>query len=318
METRSDMRSFQRRKVRELLGDTHRLLAFESAARYGSFTQAGIELDISQPAVSRHVAILEDRLNVALFRRERGRVSLTPAGETLLQATRLAFGALDKAVDEIRGHSSRLLLAVQPTIAESWFSPRLDELRAAVEPSTVHLVIFDRDEELETTEHDVAIRFDPELGPGSRSHPLVGEAVFPVASPELAEQLGLSPESPPADLLSGVRLLRIQTRGRPWLGWSDWFDALDIDWTPDEGDVVHQAYSVLLQQALAGQGVALAWDTLTGDLLQRRLLRRVGPIVQRTDRAYHLVWPASLARHDGLNRLRDWTTSTIDGLSREM
>ena len=55
--------------------------AFEAAGRYLSFTGAAQELLVTQSAVSRHVATLEDWLGVKLFfRRQRG-IELTPRGE---------------------------------------------------------------------------------------------------------------------------------------------------------------------------------------------------------------------------------------------
>ncbi|MDX1401827.1 MAG: LysR family transcriptional regulator, partial [Kiloniellales bacterium] len=56
------------------------LLAFDAAARHGSFTKAAEELRLSQGAVSRQVQALEDRLGLRLFERQRQRVHLTAAG----------------------------------------------------------------------------------------------------------------------------------------------------------------------------------------------------------------------------------------------
>jgi LysR family glycine cleavage system transcriptional activator len=43
------------------------LRAFEAASRAGSFTLAARELNVSQGAISRHVAHLENHLGVQLF-----------------------------------------------------------------------------------------------------------------------------------------------------------------------------------------------------------------------------------------------------------
>jgi len=58
-----------------------RLRAFAALARRGSFSAAGEELVISQPAISKHVAELEAELGTKLVIRGPRRIRLTPAGE---------------------------------------------------------------------------------------------------------------------------------------------------------------------------------------------------------------------------------------------
>lgn len=60
----------------------------------GTFTDAGIELGISQAAVSRNVAALESALGVRLLHRTTRRVSLTPAGERVLRHARRALAVV--------------------------------------------------------------------------------------------------------------------------------------------------------------------------------------------------------------------------------
>ncbi|HKX94944.1 MAG TPA: LysR family transcriptional regulator, partial [Methylibium sp.] len=56
------------------------LESFESAARHLSFTRAADELALTQSAVSRQIALLEERLGVALFQRLHRALRLTEAG----------------------------------------------------------------------------------------------------------------------------------------------------------------------------------------------------------------------------------------------
>ena len=64
--------------MRRKIPATHTLLCFEAAARHESYTRAAQELALTQSAVSRQVAALEDFLGQALFRRTRHGVALTP------------------------------------------------------------------------------------------------------------------------------------------------------------------------------------------------------------------------------------------------
>ena len=58
--------------------------SFVAVARYGKFSQAAIELDLTQPTVSHAIATLENDLGVQLLFRSKKGVTLTPAGENIL------------------------------------------------------------------------------------------------------------------------------------------------------------------------------------------------------------------------------------------
>ncbi|MCF5398178.1 LysR family transcriptional regulator, partial [Pseudomonas syringae] len=65
--------------TRRLTPSMSLLLAFEAAARHGSFTKAADELALTQSAVSRQVQALEAQLEVELFKRDGRRIELTTA-----------------------------------------------------------------------------------------------------------------------------------------------------------------------------------------------------------------------------------------------
>ncbi len=67
------------------------LRAFEVSARHLSFTRAGLELHLTQTAVSQHVKNLEDRLGKKLFRRIPRGLALTDEGAALLPVLTDAF-----------------------------------------------------------------------------------------------------------------------------------------------------------------------------------------------------------------------------------
>ena len=58
--------------------------SFVTVAKYGKFSQAAIELDLTQPTVSHAIATLENDLGVQLLFRSKKGVTLTPAGENIL------------------------------------------------------------------------------------------------------------------------------------------------------------------------------------------------------------------------------------------
>ena len=62
-----------------------RLKVFQSVAKNLSFTKASQELYISQPAITKHIQELETAYQARLFDRQGGKISLTEAGNLLLE-----------------------------------------------------------------------------------------------------------------------------------------------------------------------------------------------------------------------------------------
>jgi LysR family transcriptional activator of dmlA len=68
---------------------------FSTLARTGSLSAAARELGVTTPAVSKHLALMESRVGVALVNRTTRRMSLTPEGELYLEHARRILGDID-------------------------------------------------------------------------------------------------------------------------------------------------------------------------------------------------------------------------------
>ena len=77
------------------------LRTFLAVARFGSFTRAARQLCITQPAVSGHIAALEEALGAQLFNRTGREIVLTDAGRTVLKAARDIMDRLDQMQQEL-------------------------------------------------------------------------------------------------------------------------------------------------------------------------------------------------------------------------
>lgn len=71
-----------------------------AVADYQNFSEAGLQLEISQSAVSHAIATLETELGVILFHRGRNGATLTPVGEQLVVPARQILDLLQKIVIE--------------------------------------------------------------------------------------------------------------------------------------------------------------------------------------------------------------------------
>ena len=80
--------------MRRKMPNLNALRVFEVAARHENFTRAGEELGISQSAVSKHIAHLEDSLGQPLFIRQHKNIALSPFGREVALAASGAFTQL--------------------------------------------------------------------------------------------------------------------------------------------------------------------------------------------------------------------------------
>lgn len=82
--------------------DAEALVTFLAVHRAGGFSRAAERLHRSQPAISRRIALLEAELDVTLFDRGAGAVSLSQAGRVLLPYAERALAALEDARAAVR------------------------------------------------------------------------------------------------------------------------------------------------------------------------------------------------------------------------
>ncbi|QSJ19289.1 LysR family transcriptional regulator [Nostoc sp. UHCC 0702] len=80
------------------------LRAIVAVAERGNFSEAALELHLTQPAVSHAIATLEEELGVPLFARGRHGAVITPAGERILYHARQALQNLEMMQREANLH----------------------------------------------------------------------------------------------------------------------------------------------------------------------------------------------------------------------
>src|SRR6185437_6354310 len=99
--------------------ELRQLRTFVAVAELRHFARAASLCNLSQPAVSHQIALLEEELGARLLNRAARRVSLTVAGEVFLEEARRILGAVDRAherMEEVaRGAVGRIRLGATPT-----------------------------------------------------------------------------------------------------------------------------------------------------------------------------------------------------------
>lgn len=99
-----------------------RLKVFDTVAKRLNFTKAADELNITQPAVSKHIKEIEQQMNLRLFERNGTRIKLTPAGKILLKHTEKIFAVyreLEFDINQVHQKDKGILrLGASTTIAQ--------------------------------------------------------------------------------------------------------------------------------------------------------------------------------------------------------
>ncbi len=286
---------------RRLMPSVTELVAFEAAARHGSFTRAADDLALTQGAVSKQVRQLEESLGVALFERERRRVILTDAGRNYLADVRDLLDRLEQSTHAVlaAGGAAVVNLAVLPTFATRWLIPRLQRFADVAPGVPVNLTTRLEPFDFEREPFDLAIHYGTGNWPAARAYHLLDEEMVAVASPAYRDARALAA---PADL---ARAALLQQATRPNL-WLDWFAACGIETAaPYRGPLLDQ-FLMTAEAAAAGLGVALVPRFLIEAELRAGRLVVLFDRVLRQDRAYFVVTPTGRRRNPAAAAFLDW------------
>ncbi|MCS0495275.1 LysR family transcriptional regulator [Ancylobacter sp. MQZ15Z-1] len=264
------------------------LRIFEAVGRLGGLTRAAQELGLSQPAVSYTVRMLEEQLGTPLLMRGHRGSTLTPAGETLHRAAAGAVAELDGAARAIRRMSRRpvVRLFTDYGFASFWMMPRVAAFRLVRPDTEVHVIASAAAEPSGDDAEDVAVLFGTRSDFPANAVQLLEEKVVPVCGPRFAARHGLA-EQPMR--IGAVPLLHLESTPRPrWFGWGDWFAATGFARGPSASDLSLNTYGLVVQAAIADQGVALGWSGLIDGALADGTLVAIGPPLLRADHGYWL------------------------------
>ncbi|TPI43828.1 LysR family transcriptional regulator [Mesorhizobium sp. B3-1-6] len=235
------------------------LRAFDAAARMGSFSAAAEKLNLTHGAVSRQIAKLEDWLGLKVFERNARGVTLTIEGNRLHLRTTEAFALISVNSDrwvEPRG-TAVVRLASIPSVSGLWLMPRMAALENHPTKLRIVLDVDNRQADLADEGIDLSVRCGRGRIPGRVSVQLFEEHIFPIASPELAKEIG---RGDPARLLKFPLINDSDASA-----WRAWFAAQDVDYRPRPQDRRFEDYNLVLDAAAHGLGIALARPPLTAD-----------------------------------------------------
>ena len=277
-----------------------------------SFSRAAEELHVTPAAVGQQVRALESYLGKNLFVRMNRSVELTVAGQGLLPGVSDGFDQIARAMDAFYRRTVRrpLTVSVEPSFGAKWLVRRLDRFRELHPGIEIRLDATSRIIDFAREPVDLAIRYGDGSYQGLRCDILFEDEVFPVCGPILLE--GPHPLMHPEDL-QWHRLLRQdwEPNAPTWPDWAMWLQAAGVEnIDPTQGpQFASGSYSLMMDAALAGQGVALASSVLVADDIEAGRLVKPFDLSMPQSLRYYLVSPEATADEPMATAFREWVVS---------
>lgn len=280
------------------------LKAFESAARHLSFTKAADELCVTQAAVSHQIKLLEDFLELVLFKRKNRALELTELGKAYFIDVSKILHRLAEATDKLREQKNEkhLTISVPQTFGIQWLVPHLSEFNRMYPEIEVRLKGVDHDEGLLSKDIDVAIYYGQGNWENLQVEKLVEANLLILASPELLKK---SPVHFKQDLQHHT-LIHTHTRDN----WQSMADLLKLENVNIQQGPLFSHTFMALQAAIHGQGLVLANRILAQQEIDNGNLQVVLPTELRDPKSFYVVNHLNI-NDERIQAFRAWITEQM-------
>lgn len=232
------------------------LEAFVRVVRLGSARAAAEELALSPSALSRRLATLEDFIGRKLFSRAHQTMQLTEEGRALYNAVEPHLEALALAVEgqADRVELLRLRLGVWPLFGSQRLFPKLPTLRRLHPRLHIDIDTGPHLEQRVGDTLDAAILLTSEPDPAFHSVRLDHNMLYAIASPELAAELGTTPD---IEALSKQTFLVHSELPESFAAWKA---ALGLEQLEPAAIDLYDSGQLILAAAGQGLGIAIMHD----------------------------------------------------------
>jgi DNA-binding transcriptional LysR family regulator len=285
------------------------LIIFEVAARLNSFTKAAQELNIQQPAVSAAIKQLEASIDVLLFNRDHKKITLTYLGQKLLDEITEPLSQISTSIENIRAteNTEYVTLNSSSAFAHYWMMPRLNHLRELHGNIDLRLQSSFYEPNIDAEDINLAIRRGNGDWKDCNSALICSEIIYPAASPQYKN--AFCNFKYPAELLE-QSLIHLEEPIRERPSWQEWFKYHNINFDSEQKGLRFNDYALVVQAAMAGEGICFGWDHTIQKLIEQGLLIAKNEWHWPTGVGFYLVWSKNKVLSQQSKIVRDWILST--------
>ncbi len=251
------------------------LRSFHTVARLGGISAAAGRLGMAKSGVSRHVAQLEEQLDVKLLERGARSIKLTPIGLRLDVRIASILAEVDLLADIAREEgadlSGHITIAATPEFGGLVARKFFPILRGKHPGLTLSMRPAYEFEDMQDPGNDIAFRVGSVNDDMLVARRMGAFRCWVVAAPEMASAY---PVDTPEDLSAAPCLVFRGDRTH-----SEWglFSGDDVTRVPTGGALGVRSFDILLELALIGQGYAILPEFMLGDALESGALVRCLP-----------------------------------------
>ena len=270
------------------------LLSFVTVAREGSFTRAAAQLGVTQPALSQAISGLEERMQIRLLTRTTRSVSVTAAGERLLQSVGHRIDEIEAELDMLTALRDKpagtVRITCGPNVLKTTLLPKLTPLLR--EYPDIHIE-FDANHgfrDIVADRFDAGVRLGDTIDKDMIAVPIGPKLrVAAVASPEYFARCA-APQTP-RDLMQHCCINERMVQSGKIYAWE--FEQENGKFhVRVEGQLTFNTSEHVVDAALAGLGIAFLPEEEFGTHLQEGKLIRVLEEWCRPFPGYYLYYPS--------------------------
>ena len=247
---------------------------FVKVVETGSFSAAARQLRVGQPAVSKTVAQLEERLGLSLLLRSSRSFSATEAGQIFYEHARLAIAQAEEAELAARGIGAgltgRLRVSAAVTFARLKIVPKLGSFLAQHPKLEIELILDDRNVDLVGEGIDVALRMGALTDSALSARKIATTRRRVVGTPAYFERAGVP--LVPAELQAHEAIIYTQRGGGA--AWTFLKDGAEQS-VALRGRIRSTAAEAVREAVLADLGLVVASDAMLGQELRNGAVREV-------------------------------------------